>query len=311
MTNPFFLVGAERSGTTLLRLMLDHHPQIAWCEEFEYSVDRMGDQGEFPPLEEYTHCLSSDFIFQSSGFEIDPALSYPQLIKSFLDQRKKNRGKKIIGATVHRNFDRLLYIWPNAKFIHLIRDGREVARSCIRMGWAGNVWTGIRRWQNAEKLWGKLEAKLANDRKITIYYEDLICHPEKVLNQLCQFMGVEYHAAMLSYPDDTTYSSPDGEYIQQWRKNLSPSEVQLIEAQVGDQLEKLGYKLSGLPPKTLSSWEKKWLLLQDWWYRFNFRRKRYGNLLFMADFISRRFAAPLDRTAIEKRMFQIHVQHLK
>lgn len=36
---PIFLVGAERSGTTVLRLMLDHHPQIAWCNEFEYVVD--------------------------------------------------------------------------------------------------------------------------------------------------------------------------------------------------------------------------------------------------------------------------------
>jgi len=94
MTNPFFLVGAERSGTTLLRLMLDHHPQIAWCEEFEYAVDKMGDQGEFPHIEEYADFLSSNFIFQSSGFEIDPALSYPRLIKSFLDQRKKIEKKR-------------------------------------------------------------------------------------------------------------------------------------------------------------------------------------------------------------------------
>ncbi len=311
MTNPFFLVGSERSGTTLLRLMLDHHPQIEWCEEFEYTVDKMGDQGEFPNLKEYTDFLSSDFIFQLSGFEIDPNLSYPQLIRSFLDQRQKKRGKKIIGATVHRNFDRLLYILPDAKFIHLIRDGRDVAKSFIRMGWAGNVLTGIRNWQAIEKLWETLEAKLTNDRKITIYYEDLICNPEKILNQLCQFMGVEYSAAMLSYPDDTTYSSPNCECIQQWRKNLSPSEIQLIETQVSEQLEKLGYQLSGLPPKTISSWKKQWLLLQDWWYRFNFRRKKYGNFLFMADFVSRRLDFPLDRTTIQKRIFQIDAQYLK
>lgn len=50
---PIFLVGAERSGTTVLRLMLDHHPQIAWCYEFEYAVDQMLDNGDFPKLEAY------------------------------------------------------------------------------------------------------------------------------------------------------------------------------------------------------------------------------------------------------------------
>ena len=43
---PFFLVGSERSGTTLLRLMLDHHTQLSWCNEFEYAVDLVSDKGD-------------------------------------------------------------------------------------------------------------------------------------------------------------------------------------------------------------------------------------------------------------------------
>lgn len=49
---PVFLVGAERSGKTLLRLMLEHHPDISWLNEFEYSVDLVSDQGEYPSLSE-------------------------------------------------------------------------------------------------------------------------------------------------------------------------------------------------------------------------------------------------------------------
>ncbi|MEL7520985.1 MAG: sulfotransferase, partial [Cyanobacteria bacterium J06553_1] len=50
VAQPIFLVGAERSGTTLLRIMLDHHPQQAWCHEFEYAVDLLDESGGFPPL---------------------------------------------------------------------------------------------------------------------------------------------------------------------------------------------------------------------------------------------------------------------
>ncbi|MGB3558270.1 MAG: sulfotransferase, partial [Geitlerinemataceae cyanobacterium] len=50
---PILLVGAERSGTTMLRLMLSHHPEIAWCNEFEYSVDLISDTQEFPKLDRY------------------------------------------------------------------------------------------------------------------------------------------------------------------------------------------------------------------------------------------------------------------
>ncbi|MEQ9237509.1 sulfotransferase family protein [Coleofasciculus sp. E2-BRE-01] len=122
---PIFLVGAERSGTTVLRLMLDHHPQIAWCYEFEYVVDQISDNGDFPQLEAYYEWLETHRIFQSTGFEIDRSLSYPQLANSFLCQRCQRldrTGKPLVGATVHRHFDRLLQIWPNARFIHVPYD---------------------------------------------------------------------------------------------------------------------------------------------------------------------------------------------
>lgn len=164
VSKPIFLVGAERSGTTVLRLMLDHHPDIAWCYEFEYAVDKISNEGDFPSLNEYYKWLEAHRIFQDTGFIIDPGLSYPQLINSFLGQKQEQARKPIIGATVHRHFDRLLYIFPDARFIHLIRDARDVARSCIGMGWAGNVYMGVERWIEAELLWAKLSQNLSSER---------------------------------------------------------------------------------------------------------------------------------------------------
>ncbi len=311
ISKPIFLVGAERSGTTLLRLMLSHHPEISWCHEFEYVVDCIESKDKFPPIGDYLNYLSTNRIFQATGFQVDQTYSYPQLVNSFLQQQKEQKRKPIIGATVHRHFDRLLYIWPDARFIHIIRDGRDVAKSCIGMGWAGNVWTGIQRWQAAEHLWEELAQQLPQDRHITIFYEDLIAKTEQVLSQLCQFIGVDYNAAMLSYPQNTTYSIPSQQYIEQWRKKLSQREIQLIESRISQQLQTAGYSLSEFPLIKLSLLEQLYLFIQDWWYRTNFRRKRYGNLLFVADFLSRRLPFHPGQRSIRQKINQINIQYLK
>ncbi|HIK31041.1 MAG TPA: sulfotransferase [Oscillatoriales cyanobacterium M59_W2019_021] len=284
---PIFLVGAERSGTTMLRLMLSHHPEIAWCNEFEYSVDLISQTQEFPQLDLYYDWLETHRIFRNTGFQIDKTLDYPQLVNSFLHQKKEQTEKAIVGATVHRHFDKLLKIWPNARFIHIVRDPRDVARSCIGMGWAGNVWTGIERWLEAERLWDNLARHIPAERRIEVQYEALIAEPTEILSRLSDFIGVAYNDAMLSYPETTTFSYPDPKLIYQWRRKMSDSEVQLVESQVGELLERRGYKPSGLPSLEVSPLMQRKLRLQDKWQRWQFRLDRYGWRLWISDYLAR------------------------
>ncbi|GBF85383.1 sulfotransferase family protein [Aphanothece sacrum] len=116
ISQPIFLVGAERSGTTLLRLMLSDHSQICWCPEFEYVVDKFGDDGIAPNLDQYYEWLETHWIFQATDFIINQSLDYNELVNSFLCQQLERENKKIVGATVHRHFDRLPKIWPDAPF---------------------------------------------------------------------------------------------------------------------------------------------------------------------------------------------------
>lgn len=308
---PIFLVGAERSGTTVLRLMLDHHPQIAWCYEFEYVVDQISDHGDFPQLEAYYEWLETHRIFQSTGFEIDRSLSYPQLANSFLCQRRDRTRKPLVGATVHHHFDRLLDIWPNARFIHLLRDGRDVARSCIGMGWAGNVWTGVERWIEAEHLWTRLSKNLSSDQHIEVTYETLIAKPVETLTDLCNFIGVPYSPAMLTYPQTTPYSLPDPKLIGQWRRKLSEQEIQLVESRISDMLVERGYQLSEFPQLQIPPDMEQRLRLQDWWARVRYRIQRYGITLFLSDYLSRRLKLKLWQKVVKQKLNNIDSSKIK
>ncbi len=273
---PFFLVGSERSGTTLLRLMLAHHKHIECAPEFEFLVEEMPAESGWPELERYYEWLSTNRIFVPHAFTIERTLDYPALTKSFLAQYCVRTHKPIHGATCHKNFDRLLRIWPRARFVHLLRDGRDVARSCIGMGWAGNVWHAADRWIEAEELWASLVPAVHPARRIELYYEDLIRAPEKTLTRLCAFLGTDYESAMLDYSHDSSYERPDPSLIGQWRKKLGPAELALLEARIGPMLRARGYEESGVPAAKVGVWRRLALALDDRLGRFRFRRERYG-----------------------------------
>lgn len=308
--SPLLLVGSERSGTTLLRLMLSHHPKISWCFEFEYSVDWITDEGEFPDLEQYYEFLEIDRIFRMTEFKINRNLTYPQLMNSFLSQWRERDNKELIGATVHRHFDRALNIWPDARFIHILRDPRDVARSCIQMGWAGNTWKGVERWIEAEQIWNKLKTKLKPDQYIEITYENLIAQPPEVLAQICNFMGVEYDEAMLNYPHDTTYKFPNAKLKYQWKHKLSQKEIQLVESRAGDLLEEKGYELSGFPLISLNPIQIKQLEIENWFKCFYFRYQRYGFRLFIEDYISRKLKVKPWQNQVKLKLNDIDASYI-
>ncbi|MDJ0554212.1 MAG: sulfotransferase [Microcoleaceae cyanobacterium MO_207.B10] len=302
ISEPVFLVGAERSGTTVLRLMLDHHPQIAFNNEFEYAVDLVSDEGKWPEMDRYYEWLETNRIFLGSGFEIDRSLSYPELIDSFLRQKRDRAGKPFVGATVHRHFNWLLDIWPDARFIHILRDGRDVARSNIGMGWAGNVWTGVNRWVEAEQLWTKLKEIIPENRRTELTYENLISEPVLVLTQLCEFIGVPYNEAMLSYPETSPYELPDKKYVAQWKIKMSEYEIRLVESKAGNMLEERGYELSGLPILIVNSTTKLRLKFQDKLERIKYRVNRLGLGLYIEDYLSRHLGSEKWEKAVKLKI---------
>ena len=311
ISQPFFLVGAERSGTTVLRLMLRHHPKIAWCNEFEYSVDLLSDSGKLPDLSQYYEWLDTHRGFRASGFDIDRSLGSPELVNSFLVQKRDGEAAEIIGATVHRHFDRVLHIWPDARFIHIIRDPRDVARSCIGMGWAGNVWFSVERWREAELLWNRLKAVIPESRRCELSYEELIAQPVLTLTRVCEFVGVSYDEKMFDYVKNSNYEFPDPKYIAQWKRKMSEQEVQLVEKKVGNLLVERGYEPSGFPPITVSPLMEKSLKIQNWWGRLQGRVERLGWPLVLQDYAARKLGPKSWQKKVQLEINAVYQSRLK
>lgn len=308
---PFFLVGSERSGTTLLRLMLAHHRDIECAPEFEFLVEAMPSGQGWPDLGQYYEWLSTNRIFLPHQLEIDRKLDYPGLMRSFVSQYGRRSRKPIHGATCHKHFDRLLRIWPEARFVHLLRDGRDVARSCIGMGWAGNVWHGAGRWIEAEALWDGLQTRIDPARRMELGYEELIRNPERELARVCAFLGTDFDAGMLDYSKDSSYERPDPKLIGQWKKKLSPDELALLEARIGPLLRRKGYEDSGVPAARVGKLRRLQLALDDRAGRFRFRRERYG----LGHIVQSRLAGLLGARGWQKRLLlqrnEIDNRHLQ
>ena len=307
---PAFLVGAERSGTTMLRLMLDHHPAITWFGELEFLVDKLPAEG-WPATESYLQELALDRKFAASAFRADPALSYPELMASFAGQIRERFGKPVVGTTVHLHFDRLPRIWPQARFVHLLRDGRDVARSRISMGWHGNAWTAATGWIDAESAWDALRAIVPAERVLEVRFEDLVRDPEAQLTRICRFLGVGFDAAMLDYSRDSSYERPDAALAESWRRKMSASEIALAEARLGGLLAARGYPPSGVAPARVSRLRAVGLRLQDRWFRMRFRMRRYGAGLWLADLAARRLPIASWHESVQRRVNDIDAKHLR
>ena len=151
--------------------------------------------------------------------------------------------------------------FPNAKLIHLVRDGRDVARSLVTARF-GPVTLDIaaKNWVKYIKAFEVIEENTNTDNFLQVKYEDLIDDPERILSEICGLLTVEYSSEMLSfykkdmdYPTDSTnmdnLRSPlMKDNSLKWKTQLSIAEIQKLEGIAGTTLQKLGYERSDLGP---------------------------------------------------------------
>jgi hypothetical protein len=281
-----FIVGAPRSGTTLLRNLLNRHPRLAICYEtqfFRYVYARrwaFGDLGNPRNrrrlIAEYisTHRIKR-LGMKASDLEerlMREGVSYESFFASLLACYADSEGKPRWGEKTphHARFTEALCNWyPGANILHLVRDPRDVVAALQRVSWASNsVLTNARTW-----LKYNLAASQSSQRPgyILIRYETLVSQPDRELARICEHLGESYHPSML-VPDhervifrswsQRSAAPISNERMGAWQHELGEDSVRLIEHVVGEHGARYGYsRTSG----SASRWAvTKGLLVAGW-----------------------------------------------
>lgn len=210
-----FILGVPRSGTTLLRVMLDSHPNLAVGPECPWIAGSYGKLTSFRDLYESLRDdprgpvknfegVTEDHAARALGAAID------QLLFSFAKSRGKTRWvEKTPNHLADLPF--LLKLFPDAKFVHIVRDGRDVACSSYkeRKTWGPELWNpegmiantrlnALRRWVDWLHRFEDWEREY-DFNVLQIFYEDLVRSPREVLGQVLDFFEEPWSDNVLNY----------------------------------------------------------------------------------------------------------------
>lgn len=172
--------------------------------------------------------------------------------------KTNDREIKIWGEKSPKNmpFTPLLYqVFPDARFIFLIRDGRDVARSWLVKNDSDDIDWISNSWNESIQKYEWLKRKAGEQQLMMVKYEDLVSEPEKILTQIGDFLGVGFHPAMLEFQGfakkiDDRYirhfeklkTTPNQGSIGMWKTHFSNHEQKQLQQIMGDNLEKFGYQ---------------------------------------------------------------------
>jgi len=279
-----FIVGVGRSGTTLLRLMLDAHPELAIPAETHFVPDLLEREAECRLASELVDAIVAartwdDFGLDEGAFraavERREAHGAPAVLRVFYSLCAEREGKSRWGDKTPGYVKRMrpiAHALEEARFVHLIRDGRDVALSRLKRGMGAgkpigdvaDLWK--RRIESARK-----QAKRLRGRYLELRYEDLVAEPETALRRVCELIELDFDPAMLDYREQAqrridelgdlaaegrrderdreerqaahslATEAPTQARVEVWREEMAPADREEFEGIAGGLLRELGY----------------------------------------------------------------------
>ncbi len=259
---PIFIGGAGRSGTTLFRAMIDAHGDLC-C----------GPEAKLVPA----ICALRGQWLQTMG----PDLAEAGVTEAVLDGAVRGfltglleglgrEGVRVAEKTPHNMLHVALLgrLFPRARFVHLVRDGRAVAASLVKQRWI-EPGTGKPIWycadlEGAMRYWASVvstaraQAASVAGRYLEVRYEDLVASPERTLRQVMAFLGERWDPAVLAHhrsgavlPERESSSQAVARAVhtgavERWRKEIPAGQLRALESQHGGLLERLGYPVDAV-----------------------------------------------------------------
>lgn len=269
---PIFLVGVPRSGTTLLRMLIDSHPDIMCGPEAPWIAGR-GIRGLANVRDLTLYLTENEWGAANSLTGVDQEMIY-KLMASVIDeimstavrsQLKCRWADKTPENIVAVPF--LHHLFPDAKFVHIFRDGRDVALSTQERLWEKiSFQTGRSRrvkntYSNALKRWVSwikqfhVDVERLNVSYLSTRYEDLVCSPREEMQKILDFLEVRWSDQVLN-PHERSHDTVDrGEGVKsfyrrqsidtqslyRWKSELNWFQKRLTKAIAEEALVNLGY----------------------------------------------------------------------
>ena len=269
MTPPLLVLGVRRSGTTLLRVMLDRNseravpdesyfvPQLATRHRGRVDADAfVDDLRRLPTVREWGVDLGA------VRRRIRPGAAVGDAIAAVYEEYAAARGKPRWGdkTPMYMAYLPLLErLFPDALYVHLVRDGRDAALSFLAMppGVVTKTWAHPRsaaafacQWRAEVSAAQALGRRVGSGRYLELRYEELVEDAERELRRICAFAGLPFEAAMLGYAGEVDVSAkphqqsllrPPTRGLRDWRSDMPPADVDAFERVAGDVLTELGY----------------------------------------------------------------------
>jgi hypothetical protein len=277
---PFpFVVGCGRSGTTLVRAMLDAHPDMAVPDESYFPVWFGRRRSRYERADGFAVSVFVDDVVHHESFPrwgLDPDAvrsaivgaapqTFADAVRAYYAAYAHAHGKsryadKTPIFVLHLTL--LAELFPEAVFVHMIRDGRDVVLSRVATSWGTDRFDfETLQWRSHIEAGRAQGAALGPARYREVRFEDLLDDPERVARELCELAAIQFDAAMLRYheraeplveaqphPEDhRNLLRPPTKGLRNWRAELSASQVALFDALAGRTLARFGYEPANAP----------------------------------------------------------------
>ena len=328
----FFIIGLPRSGTTLLRTVIDAHPQLKvtlesafilnmysqfhnkkWTKENKLKfIEILKPQRKVNAWQLDWETVKKTFLETNiQSYQQAVLIPYQEFYSIFPKEKIKYYGDKTPSYSYQGFFiKKLMQIFPEAKFIHLIRDYRANANSVKKFDFsAPEVSLIATRWKISLKHITKIKNKFP-EKWHTLNYENFVDNPLDELKKIESFLGIDHHPEALEYykyekeafesfsnVDDykkfhaNLFSPISNAYKDSWKNKLSEREIKVCDTAVGKWGKAAGYQpiykfnfwiwLRIIPAKTYNSF---WYILNIFffWFPYKFVKKIRGDRNYLA-----------------------------
>jgi hypothetical protein len=257
----------------MLRLALDRSAEAAVPPESMFLIDtaaarrsgNLTDPGEAARLLEriWEHPRVRGWGLPESPPPMPAGLSHEEVyrfaveapFRAYAELAAKSRWGDKTPAYLH-HIEALLTVWPDARFIVLVRDGRDVALSIMGLPFGpNNVWAAARNWAAGVRRGQEAERRHPG-QVLTLRYEDLAGEPRREIERVCGFLGLTFDEEMLAIERTDASKLAKGQEgwftnvwaginpsaVGKWRQQMTPAQQAVFAAVAGDELRALGYE---------------------------------------------------------------------